>query len=130
VDHDAFLAAFESATIPNAAFRHHAHLRMAWLYVRRDGPDGGTRRIREGLQRFAAAHGVPHLYHETLTGFWTRLMAHVVATCPHVDRFGDVMACYAGFEDRRLPYRHWRAETLEGPLARRRWVEPDLRALP
>jgi hypothetical protein len=103
---------------------------MAWLYVRRHGSEAGARRIREGIQRFAVAHGVPHLYHETLTGFWTRLMVHVVETFPHVDRFEAVMACYAGFEDRRLPYRHWRAETLDGPAARRAWVEPDLRALP
>ena len=130
MDDDAFLAAFEAAAIPNTAFRHREHLRMAWLYVHREGPDIGARRIREGLQRFAAAHGVPELYHETLTGFWTRLMTYVVATFPQLDRIEAVMACYAGFEDRRLPYRHWRAETLDGPVARRRWIDPDLRALP
>ena len=130
MDDAQFLAAFESAAIPNAAFRHHAHLRMAWLYVRRDGPEVGAARIREGIQRFAAAHGLPHLYHETVTGFWTRLMAHAVDAFPELDRCEDVLAGYDGFEDRRLPYRHWRQETLDAPVARRQWVEPDLRALP
>jgi hypothetical protein len=94
-----FLPAFEAATIPNAAFRHHDHLRMAWLYLRRDGATLGAARVHAGLRRFAAARGVAHAYHETLTAFWTRLMAHAV-------------------------------ETLDSPVARREWVEPDLRPLP
>jgi hypothetical protein len=127
---DEFLAAFESGVLPNHAFRHREHLRMAWLYVRRHGAEAGTARICEGLQRFAVAHGVPQLYHETLTRFWARLMAHTVEAFPHITRFEDVRACYDGFEDRRLAYRHWRAATLDGPVARRQWVEPDVRPLP
>ena len=127
---DEFLAAFESAAIANTDFRHREHLRMAWLYVRRDGPAMGGLRIREGIRRFAAAHGVPHLYHETLTGFWARLMPHAVEAFGELDRFEDVLGCYAGFDDRRLPYRHWRPGTLDGPEARHRWVEPDLCPLP
>src|SRR4029450_735599 len=122
---DEFLAAFESATIANSEFRHREHLRMAWLYVRRDGPALGAVRIREGIQRFAAAHGVPHLYHETLTGFWARLMTPAAeGASPPVGGLEEVRACAGGCEDRRLPYRHWRQETLDDPQARRQWVEP------
>jgi hypothetical protein len=130
VSDEEFLAAFETATIPNQAFRHREHLRMAWLYVRRDGAAAGTERICAGLRHFASVNGVPHLYHDTLTRFWARLMAHVVEVFPGLTRFDDVLACYAGFEDRRLAYRHWRADTLDAPRARRQWVEPDLVALP
>ncbi len=42
----------------------------------------------------------------------------------------EALACWAGFEDRRAPCRHWRAETLDGARARREWVEPDQRPLP
>ena len=88
---DEFLAAFESGAIANADFRHREHLRMAWLYVRRDGPAIGAFRIREGIRRFATVHGVSHLYHETLTVFWTRLMAHAAEAFPELDRFEDVL---------------------------------------
>jgi len=125
-----FLARFEAATIPNSTFRHRDHLRMAWLYVRRDGRDMGTARIHAGLRHFAAAHGVAHAYHETLTGFWARLMAHLVEAFPADERFEDAVARYAGFEDRRLAYQHWSSAVLDGPLARHQWVEPDLRPLP
>jgi hypothetical protein len=110
-----FLARFEAGGIPNADFRHRDHLRMAWLYVRRDGREAGTARIRAGLRHFAAVHGVAHAYHETLTGFWARLMAHVVEVFPDDARFEDA---------------NWSSELLDGAPARREWVEPDLRPLP
>jgi hypothetical protein len=130
MDDNAFLTAFEAGAIPNTAFRHHDHLRLAWLYLRRDGRELGGARIRAGLRRFAMAHGVPHLYHETLTSFWIRLVAHAVETFPAQQRFEELLGCWAGFEDRRAAYRHWRPETLDGAQARREWVEPDLRPLP
>jgi hypothetical protein len=130
VDDDEFLAAFEAGAIPNTAFRHHDHLRLAWLYVRRDGREMGGARVRAGLRRFATVHGVPHLYHETLTSFWIRLVAHAVETFPAQQRFEELLGCWAGFDDRRAAYRHWRPETLDAAQARREWVEPDLRPLP
>jgi hypothetical protein len=130
MDDNAFLTAFEAGAIPNTAFRHHDHLRLAWLYLRRDGRELGGARIRAGLRRFAMAHGVPHLYHETLTSFWIRLVAHAVETFPAQQRFEELLGCWAGFEDRRAAYRHWRPETLDGAQARCEWVEPDLRPLP
>jgi hypothetical protein len=130
VDDDEFLAAFEAGAIPNTAFRHHDHLRLAWLYVRRDGREMGGARVRAGLRRFATVHGVPHLYHETLTSFWIRLVAHAAETFPAQQRFEELLGCWAGFDDRRAAYRHWRPETLDAAQARREWVEPDLRPLP
>lgn len=125
-----FLARFEAGTIPNAAFRHRDHLRMAWLYIRRDGREAGIGQIHASLRHFAAVHGLSHAYHETLTAFWARLMAHLVEAFPADERFEDALARYAGFEDRRLAYRHWSSEALDSPRARREWVEPDLRPLP
>jgi N-formylglutamate deformylase len=87
VNDDDLLHAFETATIPSTAFHHRDHLRVAWLYIRRDGPERGTDAMRAALVRFAAAHGVPHAYHETLTRFWTRLVAHLVEHDPAVDDF-------------------------------------------
>jgi hypothetical protein len=103
MDDDAFLAAFEAGATPNTAFRHHQHLRLASLYVRRDGREMGGARVRAGLRRFATIHGVPHLYHETLTSFWIRLVAHAVETFPAQQRFEELLDCWAGFDDRRRP---------------------------
>jgi hypothetical protein len=122
------LAAFESSALPNAAFRHADHLRVAWLCLRGEGPEAGGERFVGGLRRFAAAHGVPQLYHETLTRFWLRLVAHVMEAAGAPDRFDAVVARYPRLLDKTLPRHHWQPATLEA--GRGAWVEPDLAPVP
>jgi hypothetical protein len=64
---------FDSAHLPAGEFGHPEHVRAAFLYLRRH-PDFGEAavRFRRALRRFAAAHGVPRKYHETLT--WAYLV--------------------------------------------------------
>ena len=64
---DAFVTAFENATIADDAFRHADHVRLAWIYLRRLSFLEATRTYRRGLRRFATAHGAPTKYHETVT---------------------------------------------------------------
>ena len=64
---DELLAAFEAGREPEGGFHHREHLRVAWLYLRRDPWPVALGRFSEGLKRFAAAQGKPGLYHETVT---------------------------------------------------------------
>ncbi len=66
---------FESARLPKEAFGHREHVRAAFLYLRRF-PDFGEAavRFRAALKRFAARHGDPALYHETLTWAYLALI--------------------------------------------------------
>jgi hypothetical protein len=75
LDDDALLDGFESARLPAAAFRHAEHIRAAFLYLTRH-PDFGEAavRFRAALRRFAAAHGVPDRYHETVTWAYLALI--------------------------------------------------------
>jgi hypothetical protein len=75
LDDDALLDRFESARLPAAAFRHAEHIRAAFLYLTRH-PDFGEAavRFRAALRRFAAAHGVPDRYHETVTWAYLALI--------------------------------------------------------
>ena len=76
VPDDEFLRAFFGLTLPNSEFHHRDHLRLAWLAVRRHGPDAAEEAVVGGIQRFAAHHGHITLYHDTMTRFWVRLVAH------------------------------------------------------
>ena len=71
-----FLHAFESGRIPPAEFHHRDHLRLAWVQVRKLGAEQAAGAVAEGIGRFAGAHGQHRLYHETLTRFWVRIVAH------------------------------------------------------
>ncbi len=125
-----FLAAFETGTLPNAAFHHRDHLRMAWLYVTRDGVAAGADHACQTLRQFAAAKGAAQFYHESLTRFWLRLVGHVTAVSPAAREFDAFIAGNGWLEDKNLPLRHYRQETLTGPAARAGWVAPDLAPLP
>jgi len=78
---DEFLIALETGTLPLAAFDHRAHVRAGYLYVTRHGLGGAIERFARALKAFAARHGEPGLYHETITvAFLALINEHVAAS--------------------------------------------------
>jgi len=130
VNDDDFARAFLEGSLPATQFHHRDHLRLAWLLIRRLGPEAAGDAIAAGIRRFAAHHGHAEKYHETLTCFWVRIVGHVVLARPDIADFETLLATFPRLLDTGLPYRHWRRETMGGGEARARWVEPDLLALP
>ena len=127
---DEFLRAFFDTTLPPSQFHHRDHLRLTWLLVRRHGFPTACDMIRGGIQRYATAHGVGAKYHETMTTFWVRLIAHVIDASPDVHDFDLLLAAFPRLLDKSLPSLHWRADTLDSETARVTWVEADLRPMP
>jgi hypothetical protein len=124
---EAFLARFESTSLPS--FEHRDHVRMAYAYARRGGAAHAVARAREGLRRLTAAAGVPDRYHDTLTTAWARVVAH------HADANRDLafdafLAAHPSLLDRDLLLAHYSRERLFSPAARAAFVEPDLVPLP
>jgi hypothetical protein len=120
-----FLHAFETGKLSPAEFHHRDHLRLAFLEVGRHGLEAGAETVAGGIRRFAGAHGHHRLYHDTLTRFWVRVVAH--ASEP---TFGATLERHPMLLRKDLPLSHWRRETLFSEAAREAWVEPDLAALP
>jgi hypothetical protein len=122
-----FLAAFEDGTLE--PFHHRDHLRMTWLYLRAHGQEEAERRVAEGIQRFAAAHGKAQMYHVTITRAWLRLMEAALGHTP-AGTFDEFAAAHPDLLDKDRIYRHYRKETIGSARARAAWVEPDLEPLP
>lgn len=125
-----FLEAFEQGRVAPADFHHREHLRLAWLYVRRDGLVAAQARVRSAIQSFARAAGKPDLYHETLTLAWVALLD---AGLRAERASGREPATFAQFVENRPQLldkhclaRHYRPETLDSTQARATWVPPDL----
>ena len=127
---DDFLRAFFSAELPSSSFHHRDHLRLAWLMVRRHGPAKAEAKVAEGIQHFAAVNGHAARYHDTMTRFWVRVVAHAVEQRPELEDFDAFLAAYPMLIDPSLPFRHWRREAMFTPEARAEWREPDLVPLP
>lgn len=127
---EALVAAFESSTITPSQFPHTAHLAVALSYLAEMPLAEATARMRASLLRFTEYHGVK-VYHETLTTFWMRLLAHVVSNdyggLPLwqrinviVDRWGTAAPIKAHYSD----------ELIRSAAARREWVAPDRSPIP
>lgn len=126
----AFVAAWESGTLPREAWSHAAHVAIGACYAVRFG-DAALNRTRESILRYNAAVGVENTdtsgYHETLTRFWATVLAGTVrgcadewqAACRAVERYG---------EDRDLHTLFYSFDVVHSVEARRRWIAPDVRA--
>ena len=129
------LLAFEARTLKYPEWTHECHLRVAMAVHLLQGPPG-VQAMKLGIQRLNAHFGVEQTpeggYHETLTCIWYQLVGEQVDRqglrqdpgCPQrLQRALQILA------DKKLPLKHYRAETLRSWEARTGWVEPDFAGL-
>ena len=122
-----FLEAFENCSLPEGAFHHRDHVRLAWLYLRRLPPAAALAKFSDGLRRFAASIGKAGLYHETIT--W----AYLLLIGERIERGGrgQTWAEFAAKNSDLLTWKpsildgYYSRETLASDLARRVFVLPD-----
>ncbi len=129
---DEFLEAFEECRIPKEFWTHEAHVRMAWLYLRRRPLDEVIPFVRLAIQRYNASLGNTEGYHETIT------LAYLILIDARIDR-GSSEQTFAAFSrafpsllDRNLSVllEHHSHDLLFSSEAIRGFVEPDLVPLP
>jgi hypothetical protein len=123
---DEFLAAFEAATLPLAAFDHRAHVRAGYLYVSRHGLGGAIERFGAALRAFAAAHGKQGLYHETITVAFLALINEHIARSGAAD-WESFAAANADLFDRGCLKHFYAPEELASPEARAVFLLPRRR---
>lgn len=121
-------------SLPKADWTHHAHLRAGLWHVLEHGPFEAMERLRARICAYNESVGTANTdtsgYHETITRFYVVIIDRFLST---VDRTADpdVLAdlLIAQYGDRRLPLHHYSEKRLFSPVARRAWVEPDLRPI-
>jgi hypothetical protein len=131
LDDDALWTAFHARTLPHAQWTHAAHLRVAWMHLARYALDEAHLRMRVGIIRLNAAHGLDETpqrgYHETLTRVWLVLVGAARArdACTHSRAF---LAAHPLARD--LPLRHYSRDRLFSLAARTIYLAPDVAPLP
>lgn len=127
MDDDAFVKAFENATLPPGTFHHSDHVRLAWIYLTRHPFTEAFAKFVEGLKRFATANGVPGLYHETITCAYLFLIRERIESEPADASWETFLAANADL----LRWKpsilddYYHSATLASERARRIFVLPD-----
>jgi hypothetical protein len=132
---DELIRRFEAVSLGGERFRHADHVRLTWEYHRRLPAAEALARLAGGLRRFAAAHGKPERYHETITWAFALLVRErMELTGPAIHSPDGWPAEWAAFctanpdlFDREHPIldRYYRPATLASDLARRVFLMPD-----
>ena len=119
-------------TLPKAEWTHHAHLRAGLWHVIEHGPIAALELLRPRIASYNESVGTANTdtsgYHETITRFYVIVIDRFLSTA---DRSLDIdvlaQQLIEAHGDRRLPLHHYSESRLFSPVARRSWVEPDLR---
>jgi hypothetical protein len=110
-------------------FDHRQHVKFAWTVLEELPLPEATEVVSSEIREFAALHA-PGKYHETLTQFWVRLVAHTREHRGVNAQFDEHLARFPILMDSGAQTSHYSSTVLWSPLARSEFVEPDLLPLP
>ena len=122
-----WMEAFESCTLPNDSFHHRDHVKMAFLYLQKYKPLEALSHFSSALARFAAAHGKPNVYNETITWAFLLLIRERIARTNSPQTWSEFSATNTDllrWHDNILE-KYYRPETLASALAKRVFLFPD-----
>ena len=124
---DELLRQFGNCSLPLDCFRHRVHIQIAFLYLRKYPVLDVLRRFPEALKNYAAAHGKPGLYHETITWAYILLIHDRMQRAGHTQGWAE----FASGNPELLTWtdsilkQYYRDETLSSDLARKIFLFPD-----
>jgi len=125
----AVVSGFESCGTGKDDFKHREHLTVAVSYLSCSTQKQAADKMRIGLLRFLAHHGVgSEKYNETLTMFWVamvrRTLAEIGSDSPLVGKCNRVIEALG---NPALAFDYYSKELLWSDEARKACVEPDLK---
>ncbi|HZF32550.1 MAG TPA: hypothetical protein VE914_01990 [Candidatus Angelobacter sp.] len=125
-----FLVSLESGTLPESEFNHAGHVRAAWLYLRRSPFPAALAKMVGTLRNYAAAHGKPDRYHETITVASLALINERLLLRGDGGDWRGFLEQNHELLERRLLTHYYRPETLASPAARRVFLLGEFRNPP
>ena len=129
-----FLKAFEDCTLPSEQWKHRAHLKVAYLYLRASTFDEALTKARQNIQRYNAATNTPENlergYHETITVAWLRLVHCALDDSGPAANADEFLEREAQLLDSKTLRFFYSRERLISWQAKAEFVEPDLAPLP
>ena len=122
-----FKRAFECASLDPGFFNHEAHLRLAWIHIKKYGVDKAVEQVTSQLKNYVGTLGFNDKYHETITVAAVRAVNHFMSSSTK-ENFKDFIK-----ENQRLKTnfknllsQHYSKNIFASAQARKNYLEPDL----
>ncbi len=118
---------FSSCKLAPNLFTHEAHLRLAWIHIRKYGARQALVHITSQIKRFAGFHGDHDKYHETVTVAAVRAVHHFIRKSSTTS-FQDFIAEFPRlkYEFASLLDQHYSASIFKSKTAKKDFLPPDL----
>ncbi len=123
---------FESCTTGKDEFTHQDHLTVAVWYLHSFELRDAIDQMRMSLFCFLDHHGVGReVYNETITVFWMRLIQEFLSDTDRRQSLVEAAnTVLEQFSNSRLIFEYYTQDLVRSPMAKKSWVEPDLKPLP
>jgi hypothetical protein len=134
MDDETFLERFELCQVAPDDWGHRAHIKVAYLYLRRMPLDAAIIRMREGLTALQAAFQVPDAldrgYHETMTQVWMRLVEFALRQFGPTATADEFYESHPELWQAKVLRFFYSADRLLSAQAKAAFIEPDILQLP
>lgn len=125
-DH-AFEMQFQSGSFPPALFTHEAHIRLAWIHIKKYGCQKAIENISSQLMNYVTIIGATGKYNQTLTVAAVKAVSHFInksVSSNFADFIQEFPKLNTNFKD--LLATHYSVDIYHSETARRQFLEPDL----
>lgn len=122
-----FMHKFKTATLPSLLFNHEAHLRLAWLNIKRFGIKDGIGETCQQIKSYVKALEAENKFNKTLTVAATKAVYHFMLKS-ELDRFEDFIDTFKRlkFNFKDLMAAHYSYDIYNSEFAKKNYLAPDL----
>lgn len=123
----AFEREFESCAFNPELFTHEAHLRLAWIHLKKYGEESAIRNVSNQLMKYVDFLGAREKYNQTLTTAAVKAVFHFMNKS-NSDNFREFIAEFPRlkFNFRELMEQHYTFDIFTSAEAKQVFLEPDL----
>lgn len=118
---------FENGTLPPNLFSHEAHLRLAWVYLKKYGEQTAVDKVCAAIERFDLLRGKGDKFHVTITVAAVKAVNHFLQKSKSID-FRGFMEEFPRLKTafKELMNQHYGFDIFSDKKAKVQYLEPDL----
>ena len=124
---DEFEHQFDQCLLDPDIFSHEAHLRLAWIKIRKLGLENAEIEVQSSIKKYVENLGATDKYHTTLTVAAVKIMGHFMNRSNSED-FRDLIMEFPRLKKnfKQLIESHYSKDIFSSTEAKSQYMEPDI----